>query len=106
MAADLTFLLSLDHRYFHGVRGVMSLVVAEDRLDRAKTDALIAHLGGSEVADHGDRDRRWGLAADTGGGITEAKAGEYYVGVAEVSGFYVADLACSGQVQRAAASAS
>ena len=44
------------------------------------------------------------LVADTGGEVTEAKVREYYVGVAEVSGFDIADLACSGQVQRAVAS--
>lgn len=44
------------------------------------------------------------LVADTDGEITESKVREYYAGVAEVSGFDVADLACAGQTQKALAS--
>ncbi|MCQ9353236.1 DNA polymerase III subunit delta [Corynebacterium sp. 153RC1] len=44
------------------------------------------------------------LVADNAGNVTEAAVREYYVGVAEVSGFDIADLACSGQTQRAVAS--
>lgn len=44
------------------------------------------------------------LVADTGGDVTAEKVREYYVGVAEVSGYDIADLACSGQVGRAVAS--
>ncbi|AKK06715.1 DNA polymerase III, delta subunit [Corynebacterium mustelae] len=44
------------------------------------------------------------LVADTQGEITEAKVREYYAGVAEVSGFDIADLACSGNSRRAIAS--
>lgn len=44
------------------------------------------------------------LVADTGGDVTAASVRRYYQGVAEVSGFDIADLACSGQVQRAVAS--
>lgn len=44
------------------------------------------------------------LVADTGGDVSVEKVHEYYVGVAEVSGFDVADLACSGQVRKAVAS--
>ncbi|CAB0563642.1 DNA polymerase III subunit delta [Corynebacterium diphtheriae] len=45
------------------------------------------------------------LVADNNGDVTLATVRDYYVGVAEVSGFDVADLACSGQTQRAVASA-
>lgn len=48
VAANLNFLLTPDHRYFHGVRGAMRLVVVEGRLDRAKVDDLIAHLADGE----------------------------------------------------------
>lgn len=44
------------------------------------------------------------LVADTGGELTVEAVRQYYVGVAEVSGFDIADLACSGQLQRAVAS--
>lgn len=44
------------------------------------------------------------LVADTGGNVTVEKVRAYYVGVAEVSGFDVADLACAGQVSKAVAS--
>lgn len=44
------------------------------------------------------------LVADTGGNVTAEDVRRYYVGVAEVSGFDIADLACSGQLQRAVAS--
>ncbi|WP_373566900.1 DNA polymerase III subunit delta [Corynebacterium kozikiae] len=44
------------------------------------------------------------LVADNAGNVTEAAVREYYIGVAEVSGFDIADLACSGQTQRAVAS--
>ncbi|MGD7003841.1 site-specific DNA-methyltransferase [Corynebacterium halotolerans] len=44
VAANLNFRLTPQHRYFHGVRGAMRLVVVEGRLDRAKVDDLIAHL--------------------------------------------------------------
>lgn len=44
------------------------------------------------------------LVADTGGNVTTAAVREYYVGVAEVSGFDIADLACAGQVESALAS--
>ncbi|AJK70071.1 hypothetical protein B840_12515 (plasmid) [Corynebacterium marinum DSM 44953] len=48
VAANLNFRLTPDHRYFHGVRGAMRLVVVEGRLDRAKVDDLIAHLADGE----------------------------------------------------------
>ena len=44
VAANLNFRLTPDHRYFHGVRGLMRLVVVEGRLDRDKVDDLVAHL--------------------------------------------------------------
>ncbi|MDO4631072.1 MAG: DNA polymerase III subunit delta [Corynebacterium sp.] len=44
------------------------------------------------------------LIADTDGQITEQTVRDYYAGVAEVSGFDIADLACQGQGQRAMAS--
>ena len=44
------------------------------------------------------------LVADTGGNVTEQAVRAYYVGVAEVSGFDIADLACAGQEARAVAS--
>lgn len=44
------------------------------------------------------------LVADNDGNVTEAAVRDYYVGVAEVSGFDIADLACQGQTQRAVAS--
>ncbi|AGF73175.1 hypothetical protein A605_10875 [Corynebacterium halotolerans YIM 70093 = DSM 44683] len=44
------------------------------------------------------------LVADTDGEITAATVREYYAGVAEVSGFDIADLAVTGQTARAVAS--
>src|SRR5690625_2456734 len=44
VAANLNFQLTPEHRYFHGVRGMMRLVVVEGRLDQAKVDDLVAHL--------------------------------------------------------------
>lgn len=44
------------------------------------------------------------LVSDTGGNVTAAKVREYYAGVAEVSGFDIADLAVTGQTSRAVAS--
>ncbi|WJZ03370.1 DNA polymerase III subunit delta [Corynebacterium freiburgense] len=44
------------------------------------------------------------LVADTGGNVTLEKVREYYAGVAEVSGFDIADLACTGQLAKAVAS--
>ncbi|ALC06510.1 hypothetical protein CDES_10675 [Corynebacterium deserti GIMN1.010] len=44
------------------------------------------------------------LVADTQGNVTVEKVREYYIGVAEVSGFDIADLACAGQVSKAVAS--
>src|SRR5699024_8745116 len=44
VAANLNFRLTPEHRYFHGVRGMMRLVVIEGRLDQAKVDDLVAHL--------------------------------------------------------------
>lgn len=44
------------------------------------------------------------LVADTGGAVTVESVRTYYIGVAEVSGFDVADLACAGQVSKAVAS--
>lgn len=44
------------------------------------------------------------LVADTDGNVTVEKIRTYYRGVAEVSGFDVADLACAGQVSKAVAS--
>ncbi len=44
------------------------------------------------------------LVADTNGDVTVEKVRAYYIGVAEVSGFDVADLACAGQVSKAVAS--
>jgi hypothetical protein len=44
------------------------------------------------------------LVADTGGDVTEKAVRAYYSGVAEVSGFDIADLACAGQGGRAVAS--
>lgn len=41
------------------------------------------------------------LVADTGGVVTAQAVHDYYAGVAEVSGFDIADYACSGQEQRA-----
>ncbi len=43
------------------------------------------------------------LVADTGGQVTEDKVHEYYVGVAEVSGFDIAELAVSGRTAQAVA---
>lgn len=48
VAANLNFRLTPEHRYFHGIRGVMRLVVVEGRLDRSKADDLIAHLAEGE----------------------------------------------------------
>lgn len=44
------------------------------------------------------------LVADTGGEVTLDAVREYYAGVAEVSGFDIADLAVNGQTARAVAS--
>lgn len=44
IAANLNFRLTPEHRYFHGVRGLMRLVVVEGRLDKNKVDDLVAHL--------------------------------------------------------------
>jgi hypothetical protein len=44
VAANLNFRLTPDHRYFHGVRGMMRLVVVEGRLDQTKVDDVVAHL--------------------------------------------------------------
>ncbi|QGU08021.1 hypothetical protein COCCU_10510 [Corynebacterium occultum] len=44
------------------------------------------------------------LVADTGGAVTAAKVREYHAGVAEVSGFDIADLAVTGQTAKAVAS--
>lgn len=44
------------------------------------------------------------LVADTDGNVTAATVREYYAGVAEVSGFDIADLAVEGQTSRAVAS--
>ncbi|MEJ5998378.1 DNA polymerase III subunit delta [Corynebacterium sp. H130] len=44
------------------------------------------------------------LVADTNGHVTVEAVKAYYEGVAEVSGFDIADLACSGNVTRAVAS--
>lgn len=48
VAANLNFRLTPDHRHFHGVRGVMRLVVVEGRVDRSKIDDLVAHLADTE----------------------------------------------------------
>lgn len=48
VAANMNFRLTPEHRYFHGIRGVMRLVVVEGRLDRSKADDLIAHLAEGE----------------------------------------------------------
>ena len=44
------------------------------------------------------------LVEDTQGNVTVEKVRAYYVGVAEVSGFDIADSACAGQVSKAVAS--
>ena len=44
------------------------------------------------------------LVKDTQGNVTVEKVREYYVGVAEVSGFDIADSACAGQMSKAVAS--
>lgn len=44
VAANLNFRLTPEHRYFHGIRGMMRLVVVEGRLDQDKVDDLVAHL--------------------------------------------------------------
>jgi len=44
IAANLNFRLTPEDRYFHGVRGLMRLVVVEGRLDEEKVDDLVAHL--------------------------------------------------------------
>src|SRR5699024_8855504 len=44
IAANLNFRRTPDHRYYHGVRGLMRLVVVEGRLGRDKVDDLVAHL--------------------------------------------------------------
>ncbi|MGD7002088.1 DNA polymerase III subunit delta [Corynebacterium halotolerans] len=44
------------------------------------------------------------LVSDTDGNVTAATVREYYAGVAEVSGFDIADLAVAGQLDRAVAS--
>ncbi len=44
------------------------------------------------------------LVADTNGDVTVEKVRAYYIGVAEVSGFDIADLACAGQMSKAVAS--
>lgn len=44
------------------------------------------------------------LVADTGGNVTAGSVREYYSGVAEVSGFDIADLAVTGQTSKAVAS--
>lgn len=43
------------------------------------------------------------LVADTGGEVTTHHVRTYFTGVAEVSGFDIADLACNGETQRALA---
>lgn len=48
VAANMNFRLTPEHRYFHGFRGAMRLVVIEGRLDQAKTEDLISHLNQSE----------------------------------------------------------
>lgn len=48
VAANLNFRLTADHRYFHGVRGAMRLVVVEGRLDFTKAEDLLAHLDEGE----------------------------------------------------------
>src|SRR5699024_10651224 len=44
VAANLNFRLTPEDRYFHGIRGLMRLVVVEGRLDKCKVDDLMAHL--------------------------------------------------------------
>lgn len=44
VAANLNFRLTPEHRHFHGVRGLMRLVVVEGRLDQDKVEDLVAHL--------------------------------------------------------------
>lgn len=44
------------------------------------------------------------LVSDTNGKVTAEKVHEYYAGVAEVSGFDIADAACAGETSRAVAS--
>src|SRR5699024_7993490 len=44
VAANLNFRLTPEHRYNHGVRGMMRLVVVEGRLDQDKVDDVVAHL--------------------------------------------------------------
>ncbi|WP_314929510.1 DNA polymerase III subunit delta [Corynebacterium argentoratense] len=44
------------------------------------------------------------LVADTGGDVTVENVRQFYRGVAEVSGFDIADLACAGNTARAVAS--
>ncbi|WBL17836.1 site-specific DNA-methyltransferase [Citricoccus sp. NR2] len=48
VAANLGFHLTPDHRFFHGIRGAMRLVVVEGRLDKAKADDLLAQLPAGE----------------------------------------------------------
>ena len=45
-----------------------------------------------------------GVGSDTGGDVTVEHVRTYFTGVAEVSGFDIADLACNGETQRAIAS--
>ena len=45
-----------------------------------------------------------GVVADTSGDVTVDHVRTYFTGVAEVSGFDIADLACNGETQRAIAS--
>ena len=48
VVANLNFRRTPDHRYFHGVRGSMRLMVVEGRLSRDKVDDLVAHLDEEE----------------------------------------------------------
>src|SRR5699024_7583256 len=44
VAANLNFRLTPEHRYFHGVRGMMRLGVGDGRLEQDKVNDLVGHL--------------------------------------------------------------
>ena len=81
-------------------------VMAEFRRHRVKVTPDVVHAVlegvGSDLRELASAVSQ--LVADTGGEVTVEKVHSYYAGVAEVSGFDIADLACTGQTVRAVAS--
>lgn len=81
-------------------------VTAEFRRHRVKVTPDVVHAVlegvGSDLRELASAVSQ--LVADTGGDVTVDNVRAYYAGVAEVSGFDIADLACTGQTARALAS--